>query len=88
MPHDDFLTRRQLADLYPIPYSTLKKLSMRGSEGGPPVIRLGDRVYYHVPSFEKWLTSFLSKDTIKLPNSGSKRRRGRPRKSEQVAARG
>jgi hypothetical protein len=32
MPHDDFLTRKQVADLYPIPYSTLKKLSMRNAK--------------------------------------------------------
>lgn len=88
MPHTDFLNRRQIADLYPISYSTLKKLSMRETAGGPPVIRLGGSIYYHVPTFETWLLSFMKADAPGPKPEPSKRRRGRPRKADQIAARG
>ncbi len=72
MALSDYKTRQQLGDLGPIPYSTLKKLAM--GDDGPPFIRIGDRVYYHVPSYEKWLESFLG---VPVP---PKAKRGRPSK--------
>jgi hypothetical protein len=88
MSHSDFLTRRQVADLYPIPYSTLKKLGMREGLGGPPVIRIGGSVYYHVPTFEKWLLSFITGNGL-VPGSEKPavRRRGRRTKAEIVEQR-
>lgn len=88
MPPNDFRTRKQISEDYQLSISTLKRLSARDAVGGPPVIRVGDRVFYHVPSFEEWLTSSLTKKSGSPPQDSTKRRRGRPRKSEQVAARG
>lgn len=88
MPPSDFLTRQQIAELYPIPLSTLKKLGMRGNTAGPPIIRIGGSIYYHVPSFEKWFLSFLGKSPNVIPEPGqTSGRRGRPTKAEIVERR-
>ena len=82
MPPSDFKTRKQIAELYPIKYSTLKKLGMKDNEQmAPPIIKMGKRaIYYHVPSFEKWFLGFMDFP----PPTSTRRRRGRPRKSEEI----
>lgn len=79
MPASDYKTREEIAQLYPVSYSTLKKMSMSGRSDGPPVIRIGDRVLYHVPSFESWLDSKLIQ-----PGEGMPKRRGRPPKGSKT----
>lgn len=89
MAPSDFKTRREIADLYGhiIPYSTLKKLSMKGAAGGPPVIRIGDRVHYHVPSFEAWLLQHQQGELPQATMPAARRKRGRPTKAEVVQRR-
>jgi hypothetical protein len=84
MALSDYKSRREIAELGPIPYSTLKKLAMRND--GPPTIKIGDRVYYHVPSYEAWLASYLGQQS---PATGEKprKKRGRPTKAEQISRR-
>jgi len=88
MPPSDFKSRREIADLFGhiIPYSTLKKLGMKGRPDGPPIIKIGDRSVYHVPSFEKWLLSHMRSGTPPQA-SAPRRKRGRPTKAELVSRR-
>lgn len=89
MAPSDFKTRREIADLYGhiIPYSTLKKLSMKDATGGPPVIRIGDRVHYHVPSFEAWLLQHQQGEYKRPPAPALPQKRGRPTKAEVIRRR-
>lgn len=89
MAPSDFKTRREIAELYGhiIPYSTLKKLSMKGVTGGPPVIRIGDRVHYHVPSFEAWLLQHQQGECKLPPAPKPLKKRGRPTKAEAIQRR-
>lgn len=75
MALSDYVTRKQLATRGPIPYSTLKKLV--DDPAGPPFIRVGDRIFYHLPSVEAWLAAQASTPIQKC-------RRGRPTKAEQI----
>jgi len=77
MAISDYVSRKELAARGPIPYSTLKKLALR--DDGPPMVRIGGRVYYHLPTVEAWLKGQL---TSPIP---TKPRRGRPTKAEQIA---
>ena len=76
MALSDYVSRKDLAARGPIPYSTLKKLV--DDPAGPPFIRVGDRIFYHVPSVEAWLAAQAD---VSIPQ---KRRRGRPTKAEQI----
>ncbi|MGE4526936.1 MAG: helix-turn-helix transcriptional regulator [Rhodospirillaceae bacterium] len=76
MALSDYVSRKDLAARGPIPYSTLKKLAR--DPAGPPFVRIGDRVFYHVPSVEAWLAAQAGATVA------TTRRRGRPTKAEQV----
>ncbi len=70
-----YLTRRQVADQYPIGFSTLAKLAM--GECGPPYLKRGRSVVYRRDQFEAWLDSHLHRKA---------RKRGRPRKGKTAHA--
>ena len=91
MAPSDFKPRREIAALYGhiVPYSTLKKMGMRGRTDGPPTVKRGRCIVYHVPSFEMWLRGELPPQP---PNPESlvaapKRRRGSSTKAERVRRR-
>lgn len=93
MAPSDFKTRREIAQLYGhvIPYSRLKKLGMKDCVDGPPVIRRGRTVLYHVPTFERWLLGGLPPPPVAPPSPSSPpsapKRRGRPTKAETIRRR-
>lgn len=90
MAPSDFKNRREIAALYGhvIPYSRLKKLGMKDCVDGPPVIRRGRTVLYHVPTFERWLLGDLQPSTPPSPSRPSpKKKRGRPTKAEIILRR-
>lgn len=93
MAPSDFKTRREIAALYShiIPYSRLKKLGMKECTDGPPVIRKGGRILYHVPTFERWLLDDLPPIPPATPPSPlsppSQKKRGRPTKTETIRRR-
>lgn len=89
MAPSDFKTRREIAALYGhvIPYSRLKKLGMKDCVDGPPVIRRGRTVLYHVPTFERWLLGDLQPATPPSPLPSLSKKRGRPTKAEIVRRR-
>jgi hypothetical protein len=76
MSLSDYVSRKDLAARGPIPYATLKKLAR--DPAGPPFIRVGDRVFYHVPSVEAWLAAQAGTPVA------ATRRRGRPTKAAQI----
>jgi len=84
MSLSDYKSRKEIAQIGPIPYSTLKKLDMRGE--GPPTFRIGDRVYYHLPSFEAWLEAKLPSSDPSSPPQPRRGRRGRRTKKEKIEA--
>lgn len=53
LPGGGYLTRTQVAELFPIPYSTLAKLR-RGADAVPH-IRVGRRVYYKIADVVAYL---------------------------------
>lgn len=89
MAPSDFKTRREIAALYGhvIPYSRLKKLGMKNCVDGPPVIRRGRSVLYHVPTFERWLLGDLPPTTPQPSSPSAAKKRGRPTKAEIVRRR-
>lgn len=93
MAPSDFKTRREIAALYGhiIPYSRLKKLGMKDCVDGPPVIKRGRTVLYHVPTFERWLLGGLPPTPPTTPPSPSsppsQTKRGRPTKAETIRRR-
>ena len=50
-----YLTRREVADQYPISYSTLAHLAMKGK--GPPYSRIGRSVIYEDEAVHRWIQS-------------------------------
>ena len=84
MALSDYKSRKEIAQIGPIPYSTLKKLAMGGD--GPPFIKIGDRAYYHVPTYEKWLAAKLPPDGDSSPPQPRRGRRGRRTKKETIEA--
>lgn len=81
----DFLTRRQIADIYPVTADMLSRLAQTGPKRrsglppAPPTIRLSTRkIVYDRERFEAWLA-----DPWAAPaNDAGPKRRGRPRKTE------
>jgi predicted DNA-binding transcriptional regulator AlpA len=68
-----YLTRREVADQYPISYSTLAHLAMKGK--GPPYSRIGKKVIYEDVAVHRWIQSHLINTSVDMPH-----RVRRPRK--------
>ena len=67
-----YLTRREVAEEYPISYSTLAHLAMEGK--GPPYLRIGKKAIYRVVDVERWIEGHQINSSVDMPH-----RRGRPR---------
>jgi predicted DNA-binding transcriptional regulator AlpA len=68
------LTTTQVAEILQLHPVTLKKL--RGKGGGPAFVKIGHSIRYRADDVNMWL------DTL----GGAPRRRGRPLKSQRLAA--
>ncbi len=68
-----YLTRREVADEYPISYSTLAHLAMKGK--GPPYSRIGRSVIYENAAVQRWIQRHLINTSVDMPH-----RARRPRK--------
>lgn len=83
---EEYLTRAQVAEQYPISLSYLEKA--KPENGGPPVICRGRKRLLKRSSFEKWLDAHEVAAAPPVLPPPVKRRRGRPTKAEQRARRG
>lgn len=68
-----YLTRREVADQYPISYSTLAHLAMEGK--GPPYSRIGRRVIYEDAAVDRWIQSHLINTSVDTPHRVTRPRR-------------
>ena len=50
-----YLTRREVSEHYPISYSNLAHMAVEGK--GPPYARIGKKVIYKVLDVERWIDS-------------------------------
>lgn len=69
-----YLTRRQVAELYPISEHTLAALASKGL--GPPFFKPTDRALYRAQDVEAWIEA-----AIVTPAASAAPSMGRPRKS-------
>lgn len=83
---EQLLTSKMLADLLGLAEQTIYN---RHSTGGslPPCIKLGRLVRFRMSDVEAWINGQQRAETIVAPCEPAKRRRGRPTKAEQIAAR-
>ena len=75
-----YLTRRQVAELYPISEHTLAALASKGL--GPPFFKPTDKVLYRSQDVEAWIEAAIVTPTSPLVPSA-----GQPRKSTVTAGR-
>lgn len=75
-----YLTRRQVAELYPISEHTLAALASKGL--GPPFFKPTDRALYRSQDVEAWIEA-----AIVTPTAPSAPSAGQPRKSTVTAGR-
>ena len=68
-----YLTRREVAEEYPISYSSLAHMAMRGE--GPPYSRIGKRAIYKTLDVDRWIERHQINTTVDMPHL-----RGRPRR--------
>lgn len=75
-----YLTRKKIAEFYPISYSQISKLGMEENRHkGPPYLIAGGKILYRRDLFEEWLDSQIVYPAIKL-------KRGRPTLKEKHVA--
>jgi len=91
-PMDRFLNIKQLSEIIGLAEQTIYN---RVNTGGdlPPTIKLGRSLRWRESNVEEWMNSKqampskLSQASVDLSSLLTKRRRGRPTKAEQFAAR-
>ena len=81
----DYLTRAEVAALYPISLSCLEKA--KPELGGPPILRLGRKVLFKRTAFEAWLDSHQA-GSSRLPQPQRPEPRRPPSKSKQMVRQG
>ena len=76
-----YLTRREIAERYPVSFSTLAHLAVEGR--GPPYSIVGKKAIYDAIKVEQWIDSQQVDLSGKTANYEYKAlRRGRPRKAK------